>query len=160
MKNKKSFFGALGPKIEIVLERTLLQQIGLIPNFFYPIFNLSEEQNGMAYIFDCRYSTLCRQVITDEEGRVKEFDFETYQATVSLNGEDIEPDIGIDSVIAIPIENWSLDLVTPSTECVRKNGECTKSEYPNPPEDSKVIPFVGDSSNIPDGIMDEGKVVK
>ena len=75
-----------------------------------------------------------------------------------LNGEDVDPDFGIDSVIAIPIDEWSLDLVTPSTECVRKNGECSKSEFPNPPEDSMIIPFNGgeaDSAAKPAGIMDD-----
>ena len=52
--------------------------------FSKPFFNFIffvEEQSGKAYIFDCRYSTLCRQVVTDDEGRVQEFDFGTEQAT-------------------------------------------------------------------------------
>ena len=40
--------------------------------------------NGKAYIFDCRYSTLCRQIVTDDEGRIQEFDFETDDALVTL----------------------------------------------------------------------------
>ena len=75
-----------------------------------------------------------------------------------LSGADIDPDFGIDSVIAIPIDEWSLDLVTPNTECVRKNGGCIKSEFPNPPEDSTMIPFNGgetDAASKPAGILDE-----
>ena len=76
---------------------------------------------------------------------------------VTLIGDNIEPDFGIGSVIAIPIEEWSLDLVTPSTECIRKNGECIKSEFPNPPEDSKVIPFSEINSDVkPSGIYVDG----
>ena len=44
----------------------------------------SDATDGKAYIFDCRYSTLCRQIITDDEGRIQEFDFKTDDAIVSL----------------------------------------------------------------------------
>ena len=30
-------------------------------------------QKGEAYIYNCPYSSLCRQVVIDEEGRVKNF---------------------------------------------------------------------------------------
>ena len=51
--------------------------------------------------------------MTDDEGRVQEFDFATEEAIINLNApEDTEPDFGIESVIAIPIEgmktnSWS-----------------------------------------------------
>ena len=76
---------------------------------------------------------------------------------MTLIGDNVDPDFGIGSVIAIPIDEWSLDLVTPSTECIRKNGECIKSEFPNPPEDSKVIPFSEINSDVkPSGIYVDG----
>ena len=31
-------------------------------------------QNGKAFMFNCKMSTLCRQVVTDEQGRLMEFD--------------------------------------------------------------------------------------
>ena len=43
--------------------------------------------NGKAYIFDCRYSTLCRQIVTDDEGRIQEFDFKTDDALVTLKAK-------------------------------------------------------------------------
>ena len=51
--------------------------------------------------------------------------------------------MGIDSVIAIPIENWSLDYITPHPECVRKNGVCLPTTYPDAPDpaETAVIPF-------------------
>ena len=80
-----------------------------------------------------------------------------YFSLVTLIGDNVDPDFGIGSVIAIPIDEWSLDLVTPSTECIRKNGECIKSEFPNPPEDSKVIPFSEINSDVkPSGIYVDG----
>ena len=32
-------------------------------------------QKGEAYIYNCPYSSLCRQVVIDDEGRVMNFDF-------------------------------------------------------------------------------------
>ena len=101
----------------------------------------SEASNGKAYVFDCRYSTLCRQIVTDDQGRVQEFDFNTDNALVSVMAEDMDPEVGIDSVIAIPVEDWSLDLVTPNAECVRKDGACIVVNFPSPPDESRVIPF-------------------
>ena len=50
----------------------------------------------------------------------------------------MDPELGIDSVIAIPIEDWSLDLVTPNAECIRKDGACIAADFPNPPDESRV----------------------
>lgn len=43
-----------------------------------------DASHGQAYIFNCTYSTLCRQVVTDAEGRVAEFDFGTNSAQVTV----------------------------------------------------------------------------
>ena len=42
----------------------------------------SDAGAGKAYIIDCKYSTLCRQVVIDDEGRVAEFNFETISGKV------------------------------------------------------------------------------
>ena len=31
--------------------------------------------------------------------------------------------------MAIPLENWSLDLITPNGECVKKDGQCIQEIY-------------------------------
>ena len=62
---------------------------------------LSGNTEGKAYIFDCQYSTLCRQVVTDDEGRAQEFDFLTDNARVkvmSTADEDDDTSYGIDSI--------------------------------------------------------------
>ena len=113
---------------------------------------------GQAYIFDCKYSTLCRQVVTDSEGRIKEFDFPNQAGEVTLKAgpENEEMNIGIDSVIAIPLKDWHLDLVTPISQCVRKNGVCIAADFPNAPDESVVIPFNNqDSNDKPEGIIDD-----
>ena len=42
--------------------------------------------------------------------------------------------LGIDSVVAIPLEDWSLDLVTPTTECIKKDGNCINPGFPDAPD--------------------------
>ena len=52
-------------------------------------------------------------------------------------------DVGIDSIIAIPVDEWSLDYVTPQLNCVRKNGNCLPTIYPDAPDpaETALIPF-------------------
>ena len=38
--------------------------------------------------------------------------------------------LGIDSVMAIPLDQWSIDVVTPQTVCVQKDGECIQQSLP------------------------------
>ena len=40
--------------------------------------------SGQAYVFSCPYSSLCRQVVTDQQGRVAEFDFMDSDARVKV----------------------------------------------------------------------------
>ena len=53
-------------------------------------------------------------------------------------------DVGIDSIVAIPIDEWSLDYVTPQLNCVRKNGICLPTLYPDAPDpaETALIPFL------------------
>ena len=44
----------------------------------------SDAGAGQAYVINCTYSTLCRQVVIDDEGRVAEFDFESNSGKVKL----------------------------------------------------------------------------
>jgi len=48
--------------------------------------------------------------------------------------EDDGLNIGIDSIVAIPIDDWSLDLVKPSTDCIRKDGACINPGFPEAPD--------------------------
>lgn len=48
--------------------------------------------------------------------------------------------VGIESVVAIPLEKWSLDYIQPKLICISRNGTCIDSSYPNPP-DSKLMQF-------------------
>ena len=41
-------------------------------------------QQGRAYVFNCPFSTLCRQVVTDPQGRVAHFDFKSDSGEVHI----------------------------------------------------------------------------
>ena len=62
---------------------------------------------------------------------------------------DDELDVGIDSIVAIPIDQWSLDYVTPQLKCVRKNGNCIPTSYPNNFgfSDTALVPYSGASDD-------------
>lgn len=46
--------------------------------------------------------------------------------------------VAINSITAIPVHEWSIDLITPSPVCVMKNGECVDSTFLPAPESKKV----------------------
>ena len=49
---------------------------------------------------------------------------------MKIDGDDNERHLGIDSVMAIPLEDWSIDLVTPQTVCVQQEGNCLPQNLP------------------------------
>ncbi|XP_064094479.1 laminin subunit alpha-like isoform X2 [Macrobrachium nipponense] len=92
---------------------------------------------GRAILYDCRYSTTCRQVITDLEGKVGVFPFDSNFVNVVVKGET-NTNIGIESIVAVPHELWHEDLVRLQPVCARLNGECLTSQFPHPPETTKI----------------------
>lgn len=50
--------------------------------------------------------------------------------------------MAIDSIVAVPLSQWSLDYVTPSIECVKKEGKCQTFTFADPPDQSAIFPFV------------------
>ena len=65
-------------------------------------------------------------------------------------------EVGIDSIVAIPIDQWSLDQVTPHLKCVRKNGICIPTVSPDAPDPSEtaLIPF--SSGDQPSWVVIDG----
>ena len=57
--------------------------------------------------------------------------------------------MGIDSVVAIPLEDFSLDLVKPEAQCVKRDGVCIPFVFPNAPDGSVILPFVGPNAGRP-----------
>ena len=90
--------------------------------------------NGEALIYDCPYSTLCRQVVTDSEGRILKFDLGGGRTNVIASERTGQNVISIERIVMIPLENWS-------TDCVQdKSGACIvpRIPYPSLPDDSVI----------------------
>ena len=100
----------------------------------------------MAILYTCSYIELCRQVVLDDQNRVKVFTFINNDVNVVLKGASRNLNVAISSISAIPFEDWSLNYITPSSNCVLKDGRCVLSPFRNPP-DSKKIEFEKGNDN-------------
>ncbi|XP_014673412.1 PREDICTED: laminin subunit alpha-like [Priapulus caudatus] len=89
----------------------------------------SGPQQGKALLYDCNYRSLCRSVVLDLEGRAAVYAVDTDYISLTLQGS-IDIDAAIDSVVAIPIKDWTEMLYTPQVRCLRKDGECEESSFP------------------------------
>ncbi|CAH0382822.1 unnamed protein product [Bemisia tabaci] len=118
----------------------------------------NKQYRGIAFLNQCRYSTLCRQVVVDKNHTVAVFDFDTNFINVVLKTEEPETTVGVESVTAIPYDKWSLDYILPKPACVRKDGKCIPSSFRNPPESVKVEFEAGApeqvAKELPTGIYD------
>nr|XP_031828013.1 laminin subunit alpha isoform X2 [Nomia melanderi] len=112
---------------------------------------------GKATLYPCKYTSICRQVVTDTYGRVAVMNFPSNYISLILTGEPTS-NVAIDSVVAIPYYQWSLDYVMPKSICVRKDGVCVKGQFPGA-ADAKKIEFesatmVPEAATKPFGIYD------
>ena len=74
---------------------------------------------GEAFIYDCPYNSLCRQVVTDAEGRILEFDLSGPNSIVNINEKTGENTIDVERVVLIPLDQWSTDFITPASHCIK-----------------------------------------
>ena len=112
---------------------------------------------GKATLYPCKYTSICRQVVTDSYGRVATMNFPSNYVSLVLTGEPTS-NVAIDSVVAIPYNQWSLDYVKPKSICVRKDGKCVRGQFPQA-ADAKKIEFetsntIPESDIKPFGIYD------
>lgn len=49
--------------------------------------------------------------------------------------------IAIDSIVAVPYNQWHQDLVQPQRVCTMENGECVQAFYRTPPDTTKVLNY-------------------
>lgn len=112
---------------------------------------------GKATLYPCKYTSICRQVVTDTYGRVAAMNFPSNYISLILTGEPTS-NVAIDSVVAIPYHQWSLDYVKPKSICVKKDGVCVKGQFPGAADAKKIefesISTVPESTNKPFGIYD------
>lgn len=94
--------------------------------------------SGTAKLYACHHTTLCRQAAVDASGKVAIFDISELDTKVTLKGGKDHSRVGIESIVAIPLDKWSLDYINPNPSCIKKDGKCTLSLYPSPPDTKKV----------------------
>lgn len=107
----------------------------------------------------CVCSSLCRQMVTDLDGNVMEFNIDGTYASLTITGRDgiviaiVSTTLNIavihyiyihiallslpydfvqfqDSIIAVPVDDWNLEIIHPRLKCVRQNKQ---SVYPPQP---------------------------
>lgn len=100
----------------------------------------SDQPAGFATLYSCLYTTVCRQPVIDDESREQVFYIDVSDLKpIQIIGDEATHN-AIKSIAAIPVHEWSIDLITPSPVCVIKDGECVQATYLAAP-DSKKIEF-------------------
>lgn len=121
------------------------------------LIEANTQGKGKATLNPCRYTSTCRQVVTDAHGKVAVMNFSTNYISLVLTGEPTS-NVAIDSIVAIPYHEWSLDYVKPKSICVRKHGKCVQGHFPDA-ADAKKIEFetssvAREATHRPPGIYD------
>ncbi|XP_067931597.1 laminin subunit alpha-like [Watersipora subatra] len=83
---------------------------------------------GMAMLYECEYSSLCRQVVIDMEGSQQILDTPTVNVTVSIM-TDPNTYASIGYIAAVPESEWKDEIVKAEVMCVQVNGKCIESSY-------------------------------
>ncbi|PNF21652.1 hypothetical protein B7P43_G11263, partial [Cryptotermes secundus] len=121
----------------------------LLINYLTPVNNRSTttvhietrtqrgRDKGRATLYACPYTSLCRQAVTDRQGRIAVFKFDSNFINPVLKGEN-NSNVGIESLVAIPYDQWSLDYQQPKPACIRKDGKCIQALFLTPPDSKKV----------------------
>ncbi|PIK40931.1 putative laminin subunit alpha [Apostichopus japonicus] len=118
------------------------QQMGTIT-----VTDGQNRMQGIVNFYNCSY--LCRSVVVSPRGDLEIFNIENNQISVVLEQLGDPFFLAVSSVIAIPVDNFHYDFITPSLECVRTaSGECLGSNHPIPP-DSTMIDFVDPTGQDP-----------
>ncbi|XP_015602424.1 laminin subunit alpha [Cephus cinctus] len=120
----------------------------------------SNIEKGKVTLYPCKYTSICRQVVTDRYGKVAVLNLPSDYIRLILTREPSAgtAKVSLNSVVAIPYNRWSLDYISPKSVCVRKNGKCVQGIFPAA-ADSKKIEFetsneVLDVGSRPYGIYD------
>uniref|UniRef100_T1J097 Laminin subunit alpha n=1 Tax=Strigamia maritima TaxID=126957 RepID=T1J097_STRMM len=97
----------------------------------------SGRDKGRVILHECLYSMLCRQAVTDPSGRVAMFNFESNNIIITISGNEAI-NVAIDSIVAIPRNDWSLDYIDSKPSCVRRDGMSIEGQFQTIPGMIKV----------------------
>lgn len=102
---------------------------------------------GKVVFNHCRYTTLCRQVVTDVYGKVGVYNLTSNYVTLILTAEPGTV-AAIKSIAAVPQDKWSMDYLKPTTVCVWYNGECVPSTFTSTDGKKIEIESTGEVLNV------------
>lgn len=106
------------------------------------VIESSADGHDQIVLYKCGYTTMCRQVVVDQDGIIKVYntDENGLHVKFALGGPNAitNGSVAIHSVHAIPYNEWSVDYIQPKPVCIQKNGDCVKSTYHNPEESKKI----------------------
>ncbi|KAK7100839.1 laminin subunit alpha-like isoform X2 [Littorina saxatilis] len=95
------------------------------------VASLAGKEDSKLMLHSCKYSSLCRQVFMTPDGRVGVYNISTGYVSLTFTGPK-DVDIGIDTVFAIPYNEWTTEFIRPRIICIRINGICIISSYSVP----------------------------
>ncbi|XP_071940937.1 laminin-like protein epi-1 [Antedon mediterranea] len=111
-----------------------------------------DQVNGFVATYECEY--LCRSVVMDMANRVNVFVLPEEVFEIKFTQHQLLGFVAVSSIVAIPVEMWNFDLVTPTLQCVRSsNKKCLSSTYPDVTSVKVVVDEVVDSP-LPPNILD------
>ncbi|XP_026292152.1 laminin subunit alpha [Frankliniella occidentalis] len=96
-------------------------------------------QLGRAVLHPCSFTAACRQAVIDDRRVVSPFRLDKNYVKLTLKAEG-PANAAIDCVVAVPLEDWSLDYIQPKPLCVRKDGQCVGANFPTPPDSKRIEP--------------------
>lgn len=111
---------------------------------------------GEAFIYDCPYKQLCRQVVTDAEGRVAQYRLDPRDTNIYIRSLAEDTNVAIDKVYLIPVADWSPDFITPFPKCVKdKMGKCRLPKpFPVATDGSAILLADGALEPAPENVYD------
>ncbi|KAJ8668735.1 hypothetical protein QAD02_010398 [Eretmocerus hayati] len=92
---------------------------------------------GKVTLYPCKFTSVCRQVVTEANGKVAVVDLPSETASILLDG-GADSHVALKSVVAIPAQEWSVDYLYPRSVCVRKDGRCVQGIFPETPNAKKI----------------------
>ena len=72
-------------------------------------------------VFLITISHTCRIAAMDDDGNFKEFNVDGTTASLTLISQMSNFDLGIHRIIAVPVDLWSVEYITPALFCVKEN---------------------------------------
>lgn len=106
-------------------------------NVMVELSTTSIMDKGIAVLYECNYSFLCREVVMQADGQIAVFDIDSNSVNLKLTIGN-NSNIIIDSIAAIPYYKWHSDFIIPQPQCIKKDGKCLEIMFPPVPEATKV----------------------